>query len=843
MQPSGIAKPLILAPAGNWECARAAVENGADAIYFGIGQFNARARAGDFAEGELPALMTFLHKRGVRGYATFNTLVFTGELPAAERSLRAIITAGVDAAIVQDVGICRLIRQLSPDFPIHASTQMTITSAAGVLFARELGASVVVLARECPVSEIAAIRAELVTSGPTPALESFVHGALCVAYSGQCLTSEALGGRSANRGECAQACRLPYELVCDGKDMPLGGRRYLLSPRDLAGMEMLPELIQAGVSSLKIEGRLKSPEYVAAVTRAYKHAVDKICDATARGGETPSEVARNVRLESDYELEMSFSRGLGTGWLRGVNNHALVHARFGKKRGVFLGEVDAIQEGRVQLRLMAPLKPGDGVVFDDDRPEEREEGGFVHNVETRHDGTSWVYLAREALNWRRVRRGQKLWKTADPALSKRLRNSFVGNTPHFRRPIHIHAYGTCGSPLRVVFDDGQGHIAECLSSMPLSKAENQPLSETLLREQLGRLGNTAYAPGSIQTTLNGALILPIAELNHMRRILVSRLDALRSAPRHWVMERAPIAPPCAGRRQAHTTPLPPPELIPVIRHLSQLEPALLWGASTIYCEFENLRDYAPAVAHAKQSPLASPVEIWVIPPRIFKQGEEPILRQIAECGADGWLVRNHEQLRWTGKLRRRGDFSLNVTNPLSAEYFREHCGLERLTASYDLDTTQLAALLHATPPEWFELTIHQHMPMFHMEHCIFCAFLSNGKNFRDCGRPCEQHTVRLRDKTGIEHLVRADASCRNTVFNGRAQTGAEFAAELLALGLRHFRIELADEDAAATTRLLKYYAALLCGEISGSSLWRELRLRNQMGVTRGTLKPHTAAAC
>src|SRR5580698_6081513 len=209
--PSGL--PELLAPAGDWECVKAAVENGADAIYFGLERFNARMRAQNFTEADLPKLMEFLHRRGVKGYVTFNTLVFADEMAAAEQYLRALIAAGVDAAIVQDVGICRLIRRISPDFPIHASTQMTVTSAAGVEFARDLGASLVVLARESSIKEIEKIPAS------TLPLEVFVHGALCVAYSGQCLTSEALGGRSANRGECAQACRMPYDLISDGKQV------------------------------------------------------------------------------------------------------------------------------------------------------------------------------------------------------------------------------------------------------------------------------------------------------------------------------------------------------------------------------------------------------------------------------------------------------------------------------------------------------------------------------------------------------------------------------------------------------------------------------------------------
>ncbi|HEY2328364.1 MAG TPA: peptidase U32 family protein, partial [Verrucomicrobiae bacterium] len=384
--------PELLAPAGDWDCVKAAVENGADAIYFGLDKFNARMRAHNFTEADLPRLMAFLHRRGVKGYVTFNTLVFQNELADAENYLCAIIAAGVDAAIVQDVGICKLIRELSPDFPIHASTQMTISSAAGIEFARNLGCNLAVLARECSIAEIEKIRAadesavSLVTRHSSLPLEVFVHGALCVAYSGQCLTSESLGGRSANRGECAQACRMPYDLISDGQQVPLGDKKYLLSPQDLSGLEVLPELVRAGVASLKIEGRLKSPEYVASITRVYRAALDKL-DVNRRDAETQSSkevFSASPRLGGGtdrYELEMSFSRGLFTGWFGGNDNQKLVHARFGKKRGVYLGEVQKIVRDGVIVNLAAPVKLGDGIVFDAGRPDEKEEGGRIYEME------------------------------------------------------------------------------------------------------------------------------------------------------------------------------------------------------------------------------------------------------------------------------------------------------------------------------------------------------------------------------------------------------------------------------------------------------------------------------
>src|SRR3954467_208029 len=261
-------KPEIMSPAGYWPQLRAAVEAGADSVYFGLHHFTARAQVG-FDLGELPEVMRTLHRRGVKGFVTFNTLVFDHELKEAARTLGAIAEAGADAIIVQDLGVLKMAREIAPDLEIHGSTQMSITSADGVRLAQSLGAARVTLARELSLDEVRAIR-----NATDCELEIFVHGALCVAYSGQCFSSEAWGGRSANRGRCARACRLPYQLMVDGKMQPLADARYLLSPGDLYALEQIPEIVQIGISALKIEGRYKDVDYVALTTRAYREAVD-----------------------------------------------------------------------------------------------------------------------------------------------------------------------------------------------------------------------------------------------------------------------------------------------------------------------------------------------------------------------------------------------------------------------------------------------------------------------------------------------------------------------------------------------------------------------------------------
>ena len=856
------ARPELLAPAGDWECARAAVENGADAIYFGLERFNARMRAKNFTQADLPALMKFLHHRGVRGYVTFNTLVFTAELADAESYLRTIITAGVDAAIVQDVGICRLIRALSPDFPIHTSTQLTVTSAAGVEFARDLGAQLVVLARENSIAEIEKIQTAQAGSAPPLPLEVFVHGALCVAYSGQCLTSESLGGRSANRGECAQACRLPYDLISDGQKVDLGDRRYLLSPQDLAGLDVLPDLVRAGVASLKIEGRLKSPEYVASITRVYRQALDQICGPSAQALSSQLSTLSPAASAASphYELQMAFSRGQYTGWFRGINNQELAHGRFGTKRGVLLGEILRVSGETITLRPAAPLKPGDGIVFDAGNPAEREEGGRIYQVELARDrsGDTLLRFGHGDINWSRVRAGQLVWKTNDPALDRELRATFGGEKIRFTRPITLELHGHAGAPLTLIARDAHGHVAQAASALPLAAAENQPLTTERLRDQLGRLGGTPFALGDLHNHLEGAVILPVSELNRLRRETITALEQLAATPPRWQLSSTSGLSTLTPQRSTAPEPAAP-ELIIVVRSLAQLDAALTCpGIATVYCEFENPKHYRDAVQkfrtwQAKSASVSAAdshlltlnsqpstpppaTSIWVAPPRITKPGEEWILKQVRSCDADGYLVRTYDHLAYFAADRKRGDFSLNVANPLTAAHYLQRHGLERVTASYDLNITQLESLLQAAPGAWFDLTIHQHMPMFHMEHCVFCAFLSTGKDYRDCGRPCDTHVVTLRDRVGAELPLKADAGCRNTVYNNRAQTGADYVARLLELGARSVRVEFVNEGADDVVRTITRYQQLIRGEISGADVWRELKLLNQLGVTRGQME-------
>jgi putative protease len=810
-------KPELLAPAGDWECARAAVANGADAIYFGMPAFNARMRAANFTGDDLPRLMDFLHEHGVKGYVAFNVLIFTDELEAAQDQLIQLHRAGVDAAIVQDVGLASLAREVVPDFHIHASTQMTLTSPEGLVFARRLGIERAVLARELSLRELAKFRA----ADAVP-LEVFVHGALCVAYSGQCLTSEALGQRSANRGECAQACRLPYDLVVDGLTRDLGDRRYLLSPQDLAAVEEIPELIRLGVMSFKIEGRLKTPEYVASVTQVYRRAIDRAWEAVAP---VPADT------DDRYRLEMAFSRGLYSGWMHGVNHQELVHARFGKKRGALLGAITTVGRDWLEIAAPARVQPGDGVVIDQGRDTDHEQGGRIYDVAAR-DGAVRLGFERGKIDFGKVKAGDRLWKTDDPQLNRELRKSFAGEIEKPGRSISLAVSGRAGEALRVEARRGE-FTAGVSSGMPLQVAQKRPLTDETLREQLGRLGGTGYELGILENHLQGEVMLPVSELNRLRRELVEKLDGAPAAPEPTKTLRIqPTLVPRLARlverhEQAGTT-----TLTVLCRTMEQIDVTLQLGVDDVYVDFEDIRRYKDAVARVRETPS----RIYLATPRIQKAGEQGFFTLIENAQPDGVLIRNLGALDYfrAGGLRRIGDFSLNVANPLTAEVLMGE-GLDRLTVSYDLNAGQALDLLRAAPPAWFELTLHQHIPMFHMEHCVFAAFLSKGTDHTNCGRPCDRHDVKLRDRVGLEHPLKADVGCRNTLFHAQAQSGAAYFAEFASMKPAAFRVELLNEDAEETERLLCGYQRLLAGEVSGAGLVRELNLRSQLGVTKGTL--------
>lgn len=838
----------LLAPAGDWDCLRAAVANGADAVFFGVEKFNARARAHNFTMAELPDIMSFLHLYGVQGFLTFNILVFEEELNDAKQLIEACVDAGVDAVIVQDLGLVKMIREISPDFPIHGSTQMTITSPEAVEFTKPFDIERVVLGRENNLKQIKQIgdQAKL-------PMEVFVHGALCVSYSGQCLTSEMWGGRSANRGECAQACRLPYDLMVDGEQKPMGDVTYLLSPKDLAAIEIVPELIEAGVRSFKIEGRLKTPEYVANVVSKYRKAIDRYFEG---------QDARPSR-EEVRELQQSFSRGFTVGFLQGTNNKQLVDGTFPKSRGVFVGRIKQILRDAVICELEAPLKRGDGLVFDAGDPTKKEEGGRIYDLRRKGEklegeaegGLIEIVMGRNDVELGRLHVGDRIWKTNDPALDKRLRQTFETDKPYRTFPVSVKVSGVLGETLKSWWTDVRGgHTVFVQSELPLVQAEKRPMDEGLFTEQFGRLGGTIYELAELDVQLDGALIVPMRELNSMRRAAVELMEDERQKPRAYIKREVGVyddVPAAVTEHHAAVTAVNAPalsqadrnavQLTALCRNLDQVKAVLATtDVNLIYADFEFIKQFPAAV----EAVHAAGRKIALVTPRIHMPGETGYFNNILKLKPDAVLIRNTGAAYYFLKHRFEnpdapqpqliGDFSLNVANHKAADLFLA-AGLSKVTPSYDLNIQQMVDLLRRAETSKLEVVIHQHMPMFHTEHCVYCTFLSEGTDFTNCGRPCEEKRVSLQDRVGMSHPVRVDEGCRNTVYNAVDQSGAEYLNHFMDLGIRSFRVEFLEETPEKVTEILELYRQAIDGQISGTQVWRSLKATNQLGVTKGTL--------
>lgn len=848
--------PELLAPAGNWECVHAAIENGADAIYFGLESgFNARARAVNFSLEDLPRLMQLLHRRGLSGFVTLNTLVFTDELSAFEKHVARLADAGVDAVLVQDLGAVRLIHEICPELSVHASTQMTMVSAETIAAIEPLGIDRVVLARECSLDEIRKI-----TAATKMPVETFVHGALCVAYSGQCLTSESLGGRSANRGQCAQACRLEYQLINDGKEVDLGDMKYLLSPQDLAAYEHIPDLIDAGVCSLKIEGRLKSPEYVANIVSHYRRAIDEAMHGR-----------RTVFTdETKREMELSFSRGFSPGWIDGCNHKRLVPGKSSAKRGVLAGRIVRKKGERLVVDLDLALAKGDGIVLQGDRAAGTEIGGRIFQIYTNHRPTDHpakgrveIELQRGVLRDAEVFEGQEVWQTDAPKLTKRWRATFASEQFQRRLKLHLRGHISMGQPIRieVEWSEHREGLTESQRQIELvhphcpEPARKHPVTADMIATQLARLGNTPYEIGSCKVDIDGEPMIPLSVLGELRKQLLERVDEVRlKSPNRSISEegvalrmlenaRTSMSKITFGREPA--SPLQTDitvaansscegDLRVLCRSLEQLNYGLESGHRKFYVEFHDIREYRKAVSMAHDAGA----EIYLATLRIQKQGEVGLFKALAKHGADGWLVRNLAALRFANEqgIPCIADFSLNVTNPLTAEWLASR-GAMRVTPSYDLNRDQLVELVSQMPAELLEVVIHQHMPMFHMEHCVFCTVLSPGTNKSNCGRPCDRHDVKLRDRIGVQHVLHADVGCRNTLYNGNAQSGAEVVPMLRGMGVKNFRVEiLRDAPFAEIQRLIVLYRDLIAGKLDAGSVWKSLKAENRVGVTRGTLE-------
>ena len=855
--------PELLLPVGTREMLEAAVANGADAVYFGVPHWNARGRTEDFSLEDVGEMIRYARVRGVRTFLAMNVLVFERELRELPEFLAKVISLEPDAFIIQDIGLARLIRAIAPTQEIHASTQMTLASAESVNLAAKLGFNRAVLARELSLKEIARIKEA------TPLeLEVFIHGALCVSYSGQCLTSENFGGRSANRGQCAQSCRLPYRIFVDGKEFRDTDAQYLFSPHDLCALPRLGELEEIGVNSLKVEGRLKSPEYVAAVARAYRKALDRI----------PLE-------GKDMEpLEVLFSRGLRTGWLDGDNHQELVDGTFSNHHGMYLGTVVRVERGCVVVELDSGLdegtrcadglvagmgpRPGDGILFEE--PRFAQSAGarlYASQVVHEHKGKPSTRGCGPQLlkmefgrdfDTRQVARGMKVYRNDSPALEKELRKTFTDREQAKRLPVKMLLEGCIGTPLSLTVQDYSGHSATVRGDSPIEEARNSAADagkneagkrdagnklRDLAHKELSALGSTAYRLDNLSVNVAPNAFIAGKMLRTLRQKAVEALDNARC---EW-KELNPSA--NAGRvllnsvkfgtkiasgngNTQHSINGARPVISVLVRSPEQIAALEGLDIDNVVMDFDWGVKYDEPLEQIRELGFKAGMATL----RIHKPGESHYLKNILRLCPDFALVRNLGALSILKEsgIPLAGDYSLNAANCLSYDWLLSQ-GLQTLHPSWDLNSTQLFDLLGDIDGSRMELTLHQYMPAFHSEYCAFARALTTGRRFPECGKICTQHKVEILDHKGERHFLQSDAECRNTLFVGKPQSALKLLPDLRAAGVNHFRFEMLQEDAATVRKKALIYTQAIRGKISIEEAIRLAGVEEKYGLSEGQL--------
>lgn len=763
----------LLAPAGSFDALKAAVEAGADAVYLAGEKFGARAYAENFAGEQLAEAVKFAHLRGVAVHVTVNTLVADSELDEFAAYIKFLRRSNVDALLVQDLGAASVIKQVAPEIPLHASTQMTIHNSEGVRALADLGFARAVLSRELTLTEIEKICRE----SPIET-EIFIHGALCVCWSGQCLMSSLIGGRSGNRGRCAQPCRLPYELVdANGKNL-LNAGKYLLSPKDLNTLDLLPRLIETGVTSLKIEGRMKRPEYVATVVKVYRDALD-----------------RKFSTDDDRrKLAQIFNRDFTTAYLEKNPGKNLISDSKPNNRGVLIGRVVEVGRDKIVLKLNGELHAGDQVEI------WVKVGGRVTFTVEDFDLNGDLCTVKAPAKGVRVH--DRAFKIFDAELTAEARKYFTG-APVRRIGVAATIKAEIGEPLTLTLTDSDGNIATAQTNFIAEPAKNRPLTLDTLKAQIGRLGNSIFALDKISADVDDNLMVPVSELNDVRRRAVEQLERQRlkkfTCPQA-VPTVAKTFEPCAGGATKLVAQVDTPEKL--IAALDAGADEILFGGETFTNQPVKNISAAIELVHGRGK------KISLATPRIVRENEMPAFEKLLPAEVDAVYVHNLATLRLAKRLVEvpiRTDFSLHVFN-LATINFLADMEVDGVTLSPELNLAQVKALAQKSPLP-VECIVHGRQELMISAYCVLGSFLG-GLDKKNCPHVCRTKNFYLRDRLGELFLVVTDQFCRMHILNTKTLSMIEHRADFG--GVARLRVDcrfLTVDETAQVVRAYKHGGA------------------------------------
>lgn len=822
---TAVGKMELLAPAGSWDALLAGLAGGADAIYLGGKLFNARQSAANFDLEELKEATDLLHLHGKKIHVTVNTLLSDDELQPALDYLTELYNIGVDAVIIQDLGLIKLARTYLPELNLHASTQMTIHNAAAARLLSDHGFNRVVLAREMTADE-----AKTINAASPAEVEVFVHGALCVCYSGQCLMSSIIGGRSGNRGRCAQPCRMEYKLFENGEQLSTQGN-YLLSPKDLALLPIIPKLAAAGVASLKIEGRMKRPEYVYNVVKTYREALDAYYASP-----------NNYRVETAWiqKLEQSFNRGFSTGYFDALRNLELMNFKRPNNRGIQLGRVKSVATGNLTLRLDSPLDLGDEVEVWVSCG-----GRAVTTIEQLKIGNTAVTSAVDGdivtFNFDgKAFVGDRVFKVYSAKASEQTAQVISDENMQLKFPCTADVCGRANEPLELKLRDEQGHEVLVYSQSPLQIAKNRPLTAEVLTEQLGRLGNTNFYLKELLFNLPDNLMLPLSVLNQLRRDAITELNKILLQDFHRPLRSTQkIKPLRSAERKGQA------RLSAFVADLNSLEKALFSGIRMIYVggdEFGEFHWSYENLAAAVKIVHEASAQLILALPRINRDPHWRVVSEYAELAeklaVDGVLISDlgaYEYFHDKTDLPLYLNYTMNIFNAHSSGFFDES-RLAQITLSPELTLNQIAEITRKTTVS-LETLIQGPLELMVSEYCPINA--TSGLSADKCDHRCRRNQYFLRDRMNVDFPIVTDRFCHMHLLNSKDLCLYGDLERLYREIPMTWRLELRADSTAAVKNITGYYQQALKTLQSGQRLNNGDKIMEQIkeltgkGITKG----------
>lgn len=791
----------LLAPVGSFEALKAAVQNGANAVYLGGKDFGARASANNFDRDELKEAVKYAHIRGVQVFVTTNTLRKENEIEDFLEYAKFLYDIDVDAIILQDIGMARLIKRELPDFELHASTQMVAHSLEDVKYLESVGFDRVVLAREVTVEEI-----KYICDNCKADIEVFVHGALCVCYSGQCLMSSMIGNRSGNRGRCAQPCRQRYELidVYTGEVVNSNGD-YLLSPRDLNAIEEIDKVIDAGVHSLKIEGRMKRPEYVATVIDGYRKTIDEYL-ATNK---------LNVSDKTINDLYTIFNRKFTKGLLLGDVGKDMMNSQLPNNQGLYVGTVVDYNKKakRLKIKLANTLKKGDGINLGGGTIGRIIKNGNIETIGYKGETIELDFVGE-------ARKGQIVFKTSDSELMDRVQATFTQDKEFVKNIIDAKITIKLGQKPILTLKDRYSNEATIEGDKIVEEAMKVALSKEKVETQLRKLGNTPYELDLLEIELDDNVSLPISLLNQMRRDCIELLDKERVSikNRKYKNKTVKYKPVLYNRNKQQ-------EISVKVKNLEQLESALECGVDRIYYEDTNTIDKGMSLAMKYNK------KVIYSAPRIIRNKEYNHLAKANNAGVESVQVGNYGSIDYFKDKKLNIDYYLNAFNSETINYYKE-IGADTLCISQELNINEIKETIKYTDIN-IESVVYGYTPLMITEYCPMGVIVRDCKKDKRVAK-CKESIYALRNSKGDEFRVSQDIFCRSTIYNSNVTCMLDNLYELHEIGINVLRLDFTLEDKETVKEVIEAYQEVLSNDYKlatkATKLYNKL---DEKGTTAG----------